>query len=135
MDTEVLVSSVINDEMISGGKALLSQLDKSKWQVTAALWFLDADSRRWKLLLASPRVEAGGPKKAYFDILDALAELPKEAPRIALKDVTVLDSKDSLVQLLKSAVSTPPRAIGDVRFSGNTINGHFIEDAYIYRLT
>jgi len=134
MDTDVLVSNVISDEMISGGKALLSQLDKSKWRATAALWFLDADSQRWKLLLASPRVEAGGPKKAYFEILDALAELPKDAPRIALKDVTVLDPGNSLVQLLKSAVKTGA-GINEIRFSGNTINGHFIEDAYIYRLT
>lgn len=133
MATEVLVSNVISDEMIRAGEALLSQLDKSKWPVSAALWFLDADSQRWKFLLASPRVEAGGPKKAYFDILDALAELPKDAPRIALKDVTVLDPKNSLIQLLKSAVKTGT-GISDIRFSGNTINGHFIEDAYIYRL-
>jgi hypothetical protein len=135
MDTNILVSSVISDEMIGGGRALLGQLDKSDWPVSAALWFLDPDSQRWKLLLASSRVEEGGPKKAYFDILDALAKLSKDAPRIALKDVTVLDPKNSLVQLLKSAVSTPAGAISNIRFSGNTINGHFIEDAYIYRLT
>ena len=134
MATEVLVSSEISPEMVRAGEALLGQLDKAGRRVSAALWFLDADSRRWKLLLASPRVEAGGPKKAYLDILDALAELPKDAPRIALKDVTVLDPKNALVKLLKSAVKTGT-GISGIRFSGNTINGHFIEDAYIYRLT
>lgn len=134
MDTDVLVSSVISDEMVGGGRALLSQLDKSGWPVSAALWFLDTDSQRWKLLLASSRVEEGGPKKAYFDILDALAKLPKDVPRIALKDVTVLDPANSLVQLLRSAVKTGA-GINEIRFSGNTINGHFIEDALIYRLT
>lgn len=134
MATDVLVSNEISPEMIRAGEALLGQLDKAKWRVSAALWFLDADSRRWRLLLASPRVGSGGPKKAYFDVLDALAELPKDAPRIALKDVTVLYPKNSMVQLMKSAVSTPAGAVSGIRFSGNTINGHFIEDAYIYRL-
>lgn len=133
MATDVLVSNEISPEMIRAGEALVGQLDKANWRVSAALWFLDADSRRWKLLLASPRVEAGGPKKAYFEVLDALAELPKDVPRIALKDVTVLDPKTSLLQLLKSAVKTGT-GISGIRFSGNTINGHFIEDAYIYRL-
>lgn len=133
MATDVLVSNEISPEMIRAGKALVGQLDKANWRVSAALWFLDADSRRWKLLLASPRVEAGGPKKAYFEVLDALAKLPKDVPRIALKDVTVLDPKTSLLQLLKSAVKTGT-GISGIRFSGNTINGHFIEDAYIYRL-
>jgi hypothetical protein len=40
-----------------------------------------------------------------------------------------------LVDLLSMAIQTAADAVAGVRFSNNTINGHLIPDAYIYRLS
>jgi hypothetical protein len=45
----------------------------------------------------------------------------------------VADMNAPLIALLKAAISTG-KGVGGIRFSRNTINGHYIEDAYIYRL-
>jgi hypothetical protein len=41
---------------------------------------------------------------------------------------------DPIVVLLRKAISTGP-GIAGVRFTNNSVNGTFIDDAYIYRLT
>jgi hypothetical protein len=46
--------------------------------------------------------------------------------------IGVLDAEADLVRLLKAAVGTGP-GISRIRFSKNVINGHFIDDALIYR--
>jgi hypothetical protein len=41
---------------------------------------------------------------------------------------------DPLVLLLRKAIVTGP-GISGIRFTSNSVNGTFIDDAYIYRLT
>jgi hypothetical protein len=63
-----------------------------------------------------------------------LSKIPIAHSKIALKDITVLDSNDSLIKLLKVAMKTGT-GMHNMRFTGNVINGIPIEDTYIYRLT
>jgi len=49
-------------------------------------------------------------------------------------DITVVKDNDPLVVLLRKAISTG-LGISGVRFTNNSINGTFIDDAYIYRLS
>jgi hypothetical protein len=60
--------------------------------------------------------------------------MPEDQPKIPLKDVTVIDSNDSLISLLRVAIKTGDGMSG-IRFTNNVINGALIEDAYIYRVT
>jgi hypothetical protein len=85
------------------------------------------------LMLASPAVAVDGPREVYARIQEVIRKSASESS-VPLHDISVVDSKDPLVRLLKTAVQTGP-AISGIRFSRNTINGHFIEDAYIYRMT
>lgn len=52
---------------------------------------------------------------------------------VSLNDVGVTDTSSTLVNLLRTAISTGD-GISGIRFSRNTINGTFIEDSYIYRI-
>jgi hypothetical protein len=59
--------------------------------------------------------------------------MPEDQARIPLKEITVVDSQDPLISLMRTFIRI--EGISGVRFSNNVINGSLIEDAYIFRLT
>ena len=128
MDKELLVNSDIQ-----AGKKLVEVLDKSKFLLEGALWFYSSESAEWHLLLVTKLVDIIGPKKAYIIVWEALNDLRSEIG-FSLERISVLSPKDKLIQLLRKAIRTD-KGISEIRFSKNTINGVFIEDAFIYRLT
>ena len=114
------------------GRRLIEALDKTEFQVEAAMWFYSTDSGEWQLLIASPFVEKNGPKKAYGFIQSELAKLSPTSG-ISLKDISVLSPKHHLIALLRKAIRTGS-GISSIRFTRNVINNTLIEDAYIYRM-
>ncbi len=134
MDKEILVGNILTQDMIDEGAELTEHLDKANLAVRAALWLYLADSNTWRLIFALPEVRIDGPKKVYKKVQKVLKKIPEDQPSIALRNITVMDNLDPLINLLKIALKTGP-GISGIRFSKNTINGQLIEDAYIYRLT
>lgn len=134
MAEEVVVRESLSEAMINAGAELTHSLDDRGWPVAASLWFYFTDIEQWRLLLASPRVSEEGPKKAYQHVREALRSLPEDKPKIRLQYIAVAGASDSLVSLLRTAVRTGEEITG-IRFSQNVINGHLIEDAYIYKMT
>jgi hypothetical protein len=63
----------------------------------------------------------------------ALQQLGEKAAGAPLSVIGLLDEHAELVKLLRSTVPTG-HGIRNMRFSKNVINGHFIEDALIYRV-
>ena len=82
-------------------------------------------------MIATPEVRLDGPRKAYKKVQTALLRM-KGVPRIGLQNVTVVDTDEPLVNLLRRALRIAPGSHG--RLTKSTFNGHFIEDAYVYRL-
>jgi hypothetical protein len=117
--------------MIKAGASVLENLDRRHFLIDAALWLYLSNQNQWRLLLATPEVHLEGPRKAYKRLLQALRNSAVHG--VSLDDVAVVDSGDPFVQLLQSAIRTD-RAMSGIRFTRNTINGQFIEDAYIYRM-
>lgn len=132
MAEETLVKEPLTTEMIEAGAALTRQLDAQKWPLAASLWLFAHDDNEWKLILASPAVTQGGPKAAYDAVSQALSTLQQHFTD--LSHITVVGPDHPIVSLLASAITTGD-AVAGIRFSKNTINGHFIDDAYLYRLT
>jgi hypothetical protein len=62
----------------------------------------------------------------------AVNQLGEKAAAAPLSVIGLLDASDDLVRLLKVAIVTGP-GVKRIRFSKNVINGHFIDDALIYR--
>ncbi|NIV68021.1 hypothetical protein GWN43_04130 [Candidatus Bathyarchaeota archaeon] len=50
-----------------------------------------------------------------------------------MRQISVISTEHDLVKLLRAAIHTGP-GISGIRFTGNVINGVFIDDAYIYRM-
>ena len=134
MAQDIVVKDPLTQSMIRAGAELTRKLDEVRWPVVASLWFYLPESNQWKLILASPSVRSEGPKKSYEKIQAALASVPNLEGALALSDIGVTDPEDPLIALLRVAITTGPTVSG-MRFTRNVINGHFIEDAYIYRIS
>ena len=117
---------------LEAGKALLSVLDKSRFSVNAAFWFYLSDSNEWRLIFALPLVDRIGPQAAYEKMQSQLQKLnPKY--NLALQNISIVSPKENLIMLLKKVIHTGLEP-SSIRFTRNTINNVFIEDAYIYRM-
>ncbi len=129
-----VVKEQLTDAMAEAGAELLRKLDQAGTPIVAALWLFEPEINEWRLLFASPDVSTQGPRKVYERIRAALADLGDKAASAPFSMIGLLDPNDELIQLLKSAIHTG-YGVARIRFSRNVIDGHFIDDALIYRVT
>ena len=130
-----MVASALVSRKIELGKRLIQRLDTSGFQVTAAFWYYFSEPEQWRLVIASPTVESQGRQAAYAEIHKIQRRgRGVRLPLLSVSEITAVSPNDPLVKLLSSAIRTGP-GIAGIAFSRNVINGIYIEDAYIYRLS
>lgn len=134
MGEKVVVTQILSEVMIKAGTRLIEQLDKVGLPVEAALWLYIPEAEVWRFVISLPDVKLNGPKQAYEKVQSALSTMKGDESEIGLQNISVVDTKDSMVTLLRHAIRTGAGTSG-IRFSRNIINGTYIEDAYIYRLS
>jgi hypothetical protein len=122
--------TILVDNDIQNGKQLVIALDRARFDFNGALWLLTGLGN-WHFIVSSPCVDSLGPKECYENIQSIIESIP-ENQRIPFTRIAVVSPKDFLIQLLRKAVHV--EGISEIRFSSNTINGTFIDDALIYRL-
>jgi len=132
MAENTVVKEQLTDEMIEAGAQLTQKLDELGLPIPVAMWFFLSDINEWRLLFASPQLSAEGPREVYEKIEEARKALGAQAERLPLSVIGLMDTNHQLVQLLRIALRTGP-GVSRVRFSKNVIDGHFIDDALIYR--
>jgi hypothetical protein len=132
MAEEILVKEALTGEMIEAGASVVKGLKKRRFVVDAAVWLYLSELNRWRLVLATPGLRRDGPKKAYKRLLQNLRSM--DTHRISLEDVALADSRDPLIQVIRHALRTY-RSPNGIRFSREMVQGQFIEDAYVYRLS
>lgn len=115
---------------IETGRAVTDALISARFAVSAALWLYMSEAGEWRLIIATPLVDKWGPRRAYSDLQVILAA---NQLRIDLSKISLVSPKDSLIRLLKSSLRFHGPAPG-IRFTGNTVNNVYIEDAYVYRI-
>lgn len=130
MAEETLVKESLTDRMIAAGAELTRTLDRAHWPVVASLWLFEPESNQWRLILASPAVNEKGPLEAYRHVSDALRAT---TPKLSLDAISVVSPEDPLIRVLMSAYQTGFEIEGR-RVFRSAINGHFVDDAYVYRL-
>ena len=133
MAQDIVVKESLSNLMVRDGAALVAKLDEMGWRPNAAFWFYFPETNAWRLLLASAEVTIKGPREAYTAIQNALAELDLSGHELALDDIGVMPAEHPLIGLLGSFIKTGP-GLSSIRFSKNVVNGHFIDDALIYRI-
>jgi hypothetical protein len=128
-----MVETDLSKEMIEAGAKLIRCLDDCGMRPDA-FWFYFTDVGAWKLVLADASVGETGPKAVYRQIQKTLDDANGELAPLELDHVTLARPDSPIVALLRTVVHTGPDIAG-VRFTRNVVNGTFIEDAYIYRLS
>lgn len=132
MAKDILVTESLSDSMVKAGVKLMERLDNAAAAVKSAFWLYFSEEKSWKLIIASPNVDAKGPRDFYKQIFAANELAGKDEEVVSLNDIAATNTQNQLVKLLGTAISTG-NTISGIRFSRNTINGNFIEDSYIYR--
>ena len=128
-----MVEGYLTQEMQKVGADLTASLDQASLDIKAALWFFEPEHRAWRLLFATPRLKSDGPRHVYRTIQSVMTKAKDRFRDLSLQDIKAVSPDDPLVSLLRLALRTGP-GIAGIRFSRNAINGHLVEDAYIYRL-
>ncbi len=120
--------------MVAVGRRLVERLDAAGLKPESALWLYDTDRESWKLLISDRKLRDEGPlarygrmREALQDVRDDLLGLPFDAVMLSPPDTGALGR-------LRSAMVVEGPFAG-LRLIGHVVNGEYIEDAYIYRLT
>ena len=133
MDETIVVKESLSSEMVEDGAQLLQKLDEMGLPISLAMWFYISGINEWRLMFASPESSVTGSTKVYEKINEARRAIGDLSERLPLLAIGVMGSSHPLVQLFRTAVKTGP-GISRVRFSRSAVNGHFIDDALIYRI-
>ena len=123
-----MVTTTLVDSAIAAGKRLLDALNNDGFAVDVALWLLNPESGVWRLMMASPVVDVS-PRDAY----EAVQVILKRKPDIplTLRDVMFVSPRSSLIEHLRRGAARGQVGT-DMRLFRGAVDGHFIEDAYIY---
>ena len=133
MAEETLVKETLTQEMIQVGGEITHRLEQSQLPVSASLWLYLPESNRWRLIIASSLLSKSGPKRLYEKIQLVLLEASDELGGVELSDISVMEPRAAMLSAMSRFIK-----IGEgrgVRISKNVFNGHFIEDAYVYKLS
>ena len=132
MVENTVVKEQLTNEMIEAGAQLTEKLDELGLPILISMWFFMPDINEWRLLFASPRLTTEGSKVVYETIVEAMKLIGDLAENLTLSMIGLLNPNHQLAQLFKAAIQTGP-GVSRILFSKNVINGHFIDDALIYR--
>jgi hypothetical protein len=117
---------------IESGRRLTDALQQSSIPLSASMWFYDPNAAEWWLMIASPMVDTSGSRATYTAIQKVLRGLDPPTD-LVFRKISVVSPTEPLIRLLRVAIRST--GSGGVRFTHNTINNHFIEDAYVYLLS
>ncbi len=128
-----MAATPLVDRDIRDGETLVRRLDRDKFPVTAAFWYYRPEDEKWDLIIASDLVAKQGPREAYLKLGQSMKRIRKSGFALVSSRIELVKEEAHLPNLLRRAIKTG-HDIAGIRFTKNTINGFFIEDAYIYRV-
>jgi hypothetical protein len=125
-------TALVDKSSIDLGRKVIAALSRAGIPVTVGLWAFASEPEEWQLTIATPLVDEVGPLAAYGRVQKALQKAGVAngfpPPRIFLRS-----PKDRVLRLLQKE----SRALGnlgheDYRLVNASIEGSFVEDAYVY---
>lgn len=117
---------------IQFGKTLWQSLRVSKkFPIKGILWLFQLKSGEWHLLIATPRVDAVGPKNAYAELSQITRDLPGD--EVKLVRIELISPKHPFYEALRGVFGETASVEG-VRLGNTQIGGMYIDDAYLYEI-
>ena len=113
------------------GRQLWKALRQNKiFPTHGVFWLLDSENG-WRLLVATPRVDEVGRRKAYEELGSLTRDVLPEAGQSLL--VELLSPKTPLYQALRSVFGKTSSVEG-ARLGNTQIGGMYVDDAYLYEI-
>ncbi len=117
---------------IDFGKVLWQALRRNKtFPANGALWLSHSDSDAWHLLIATPRVDEIGPRKAYEELSNITQRLSANSDQ--LSRIELISPRQPLYQALRSVFGKTASVEG-ARLGNTQIGGKYINNAYLYEI-
>ena len=123
------VEALTGIDIESGRKLWQSLCASDKFPFQGIFWLLKK-SGIWHLLIASPRVDAVGPRKAYEELEEATHLLSTDLNQF-LK-VELISPKHPFYEGLQSVYGK--NSVEGTRLSNTQIHGMYIDAAYLYEI-
>jgi hypothetical protein len=130
-----MVKNSLVEADVLAGKRLVTALSvppySSVFKLQAAFWLYDHESQEWRLFLATPLVDEFGSLSAYTNLQQPLRSI--QPTDLSLENISVSSPRKPLVKAIKRG-SRIANGTEGIRLTRNTIDGIYIEDAYVYKL-
>lgn len=124
-----MASDLLVDERIDDGARLASELVRSGFVVTAAVWIQTQEERLWFLYLASSSVTDDGFANAYRTVYMTLARLNIES--FELSQIKLLEPNSPIAADVMALRNRYPARIS-TRVGSGRLGAIAVEEAYIY---
>ena len=128
-----MVTEQFTQQMRAEGLTLTKALDEAGLRVSSALWFYFEEPNQWRYVFVSSAVGSIGPLKVYKQVLGVIRALNGTLRTLGASNIVAVPSRRSLAELLNKPFGIFSES-GAVRMPPD-VEGQFVEDAYIYRLT
>jgi hypothetical protein len=126
---EMSYIQTLTEPDIEFGKRLLESLRNNKFPVVGVLWLLEAESDDWLLVIATPRVDAIGPRDAYRELAEATSDVPANSGQL-LKIKLISPNQTFYKELQK--VFGHNSSVEGIRLANTSIGGTYVDSAYLY---
>jgi hypothetical protein len=114
------------------GKVLWNVLRRNnKFRANGALWLLQPEAGEWHFVIATPRVDEVGPRKAYEELSQITRQIAADSS--TLLKIELISPRQPFYQALRSVFGNSASAEG-ARLGGTQIGGRYINDAYLYEI-
>jgi hypothetical protein len=116
---------------IDFGRQLWQALRDNKiFPAHGLFWLLDSENG-WRLLVATPRVDEVGRRKAYEELSDLTRGVVDGASHSLL--IELISPRTPLYQALRSVFGKTASVEG-ARLGNTQVGGMYIDDAYLYEI-
>lgn len=127
-----MVTEALVEPNVAGAQKLLSLLEGVGLQIRAALWVLNPDVGIWRLWL-TPLTPHSDKREFYREIAKTVAEHRTEVCGLDTSDIELIHAEHPALKGLRSFLRI--EGFSSVRFSKNMLNGYYLPDAVILRMT
>lgn len=122
----------LNGADIDFGKVLWHALRRNKlFPAVGALWLFESESGEWHLLIATPRVDEIGPRKAYEELSGITRRLPVDSAQF--QRIQLISPRQPFYRALRSVFGKTASVEG-ARLGNTQVGGMYINDAYLYEI-
>ncbi|MFI5103048.1 MAG: hypothetical protein ACHP9V_06735 [Terriglobales bacterium] len=125
-------TALVDKGSIDLGRKVIAALGRAGIPVAVGLWAYASESEEWQLTIATPLVDEVGPLAAYGKVQKALQKTGV-ADEFPPRRIFLRSPKDRVIRSLqKESRALENLGREDYRLVNASIEGSFVEDAYLY---